>query len=421
MDIREAMLRMTTPVFMPGVSNATLVQKVIAKQRGAGSSGPRPKTPTPALGLGLDAGGVTVRPFDALHRLSRATALTIEDDVYAVYKHWGWIRYLGAFGHGGSPPQLSLDLGALRHVHANQRRVMSEDLGVGFGVLLAEEWCRAMGATGTIRTTDVDKALRDNQGFPGLAQAPGARKQPDYLLQYSSSGAASVLESRLLETKGTVNSGNGIAQLAHAMTQLTSLVLDGGTPQGIAISTVSTTSGVSYLAVDPEGESDPWTPEESTIDKAKTNRPTIRGREEALYVNRDEFFASATVTANATLADFAGLDEITAAWLPEDSILQSRRRPRPAKEIPLDIGTYTGVEFSISAPGSDGSLTVFQGVERGVEEALRSGNDERVREAQQRFSSAVDARSVTTSQEPSDREAVAVSDEGAILRVTVRN
>lgn len=417
MDIREAMLRMTTPVFMPGVSDATLVQKVIAKQHGAGSSGPRPKTPTPALGLGV--GGVTVRPVDALHRLSRVTALTVEDDVYAVYEHWGWIRYLGAFGHVGSSPRLTLDQGALRHVHANQRRVMSEDLGVGFGVLLAEEWCRAMGATGTIRTTDVDKALRDNQGFLGLTQAPGAKRQPDYLLQYSSPVAATVLESRLLETKGTVDRGNGITQLAHAMTQLASLVLDGSTPQGIAISTVSTTSGVTYLAVDPEGESDPWTPEESTIDKAKTNRPTVRGREEALYVNRDEFFASATVTANATLADFAGLDEITATWLPEDAVLRSRRRPRSARRIPLDIGEYSGVEFSISAPGSDDLVTVFQGVERGVEEALRSGNDERVREAQQRFSSAVGARSVTTSQQPSDREAIAVSDEGAILRVTV--
>lgn len=426
MDIRTAMERMTTPVFVAGVSDTTLVQKVDAKrmeharQRRSDGLPPLPtKAPTPAIGL--DAGGVTVRPIDALHRLSRVTALTIEDDVYAVYKHWGWLRYLGAFGHEGSRPHLTLDQGALRHVHANQRRVMSEDLGVGFGVLLAEEWCRAMGAAGPIRTTDVDKALRDDTTFPALAQAPGARRQPDYVLQYTGPAGTSALESRLLETKGTVNAGNAITQLAHATTQLASILLDGQTLQGIAISTVSTTNGVTFHAVDPEGDSPPWSPEEGKIDNAKTRRPSVRDSDGVLYVSREEFLASATVTANATLADFAGLDEITAKWLPEDKVFQSRRRRSNTKRISLDIGDYSGVEFSISTPGNDGHLTVFQGVNREVEEALNSGKDEQVREAQDRFSKAFGSRiaSITRDASPSDREATAVSDEGAVLRVTV--
>lgn len=417
MNVRTAIQMMTTQVSLPGESDAALVQNVVTKQRASGASAPSPKSPIPAVGL--DGGGISVRPIEALHRLARVTALTIESDVYALYEHWGWIRYLGAFGHISSPRQLSLDQGALQHVHANHRRVMSEELGIGFGVLLAEHWCRAMGATGSIRITDIDRALRDSRILSGLTQAPGALRQPDYLLQYASPTVPSAQESRLLETKGTVSRGNAIGQLAHAMTQLSSLVLDGSTLQGVAISTIATTRGISYLAVDPKEDSEPWHPEEDAIDRAKIRRPTVSDLNGVKHVSREELLSSAAVTANAALADFAGLNEVASRWLPEDEVLHTRSQ-RSIKHKLLDYGDYSGVEFSISAPEGDGVLRVFQGVERGVEEALRSGNDERVRAAQERFSRSLgDSGATAGYQQPSDSEATAVSDEGAILQVTV--
>ena len=425
MDIRNALHRMTTPVLMLGRSDPELVRRVEVAQlkderarRRKGLASLPAKTLTVATGL--DVGALTVRPIDALARLARVTALTVEDDVFAAYAQWGWLRYLGAFDHMSTPPQLALDGGAIRYVHANQRRVMSEELGVGFGVLLAEEWCRSQGASGTIRTVDVDKALRDHVGFPGLAQAPGSQRQPDYLLQFASPTSPGTLESRLLETKGTVSASNAISQLAHAGTQLASLVLDGVTPQGIAISTISSEAGVTYLAVDPDGNVPPWKPDPEVIDRAKWKRPSVEKGDGLLKMSRDEFFASATVTANAGLADFAGLNETAARWLPEDAILQTRRRSKPYKRISTDRGDYSGAEFEITAPGGEGLLTVFQGVERAVEEALESGSDDRVRAAQDRFSRAHDERP-TLNDESSDQVATSINSEGAILRISLRD
>lgn len=94
-------------------------------------------------------------------RLARATRPLVSDDVYDRYRHWGWLRYLGIFDqHPAGRLGLS-DAGVA--VRANQRRVMSEDLGVGFGCLVAEKWCRELGATSPVTLVDVDLALHEGR------------------------------------------------------------------------------------------------------------------------------------------------------------------------------------------------------------------------------------------------------------------
>ena len=425
MDIRTALRRMNAPIKMAGQSDNNLVAKVTAIQKtdadnriANGLTAHPAKTPTIAAGLN---GGTTVRPIDAMHRLSRVTALTITDDVYAYYRHWGWLRYLGAFDHVGKSSRLALDKIAIARVHGNQLRVLSEELGVGFGALLAEEWCRQLGATGAIRITDVDKALRDPAMKGQLTQTPDTRRQPDYLMQFSDSSGTGSLQSRFLETKGTSTPSYAITQLAHATTQLASLLLNGKTLQGLAISTVSRGTGVRYLAVDPDGDTSPWEPQEKLIDAVKRRRPQIISREDTLNASRDDFFASATVTANASLADFAGLYDTARTWLPEDPILMTRG-DRVSTERSFEDIDFAGTEFEVSVPGSRDRLTVFQGIERSVEEALNSGSDDRVRQAQERFF--LNQGSRLNSTDPKSVETgsmtTAVSDEGAVLRIEVR-
>jgi hypothetical protein len=426
MDIRTALRRMDAPIMMVGQSDNSLVAKVTAiqttnaKNRMANRLTVHPAK-TPTIAAGLDGGGVSVRPIDAMHRLSRVTALTITNDVYAYYRHWGWLRYLGAFEHVGTPSRLALDHAAIAHVHGNQLRVLSEELGVGFGVLLAEEWCRRLGARGAIRTTDVDKALRDPAMVGQLTQAPNARRQPDYLMQFNGSSGTGALQSRFLETKGTASPSYAITQLAHATTQLASLLLNERSLQGVAISTISRGAGVEYLAVDPDGDTSPWVPEEKLIDEVKRRRPRIISREGTLNASRDDFLASATVTANASLADFAGLYDTARTWLPQDPILVTRG-DRVSTERSFGDIDFAGTEFQISVPGSRERLTVFQGIERSVEEALNSGRDDRVRQAQERFF--LNEGSRLNSTDPNSAETgsmtTAVSDEGAVLRIEVR-
>jgi hypothetical protein len=408
---------------MNGRSDSKLTAQVEAAQRkdnaervAKGLPAHRAKTPTVAAGLHL--GGVMVRPIDAMQRLTRVTALTVSDDIYAFYSHWGWLRYLGAFDWDGSPPTLALENAAVANVHANQLRVLSEELGVGFGVLLAEEWCRAIGARGTIRTTDVDKALRRPSGM-NLAKAPGARRQPDYLMQFASAADPNAQESVLLETKGTATSSYAVAQLAHATTQLALLLLNGRSLQGVAISTVSSGRRLEYRAVDPDGDSTPWVPQEDDIEAARHHKPRSTEIGEVTDTSKEEFLASATVTANASLADFAGLYDAARAWLPQDEILGTRAA-RITEQRQIGGADYRGVEFRIPTPSSGGVLTVFQGVEREVEEALISGRDDRVRQAQERFVSNRGSQ-VLTSQpiDTADSEAIAVSNEGAVLKVAL--
>jgi len=423
MDIGTALQRMNSPVLMTGESHLGLVAKVQDEQRKQArdrSSKGRPSLPSKTLtpADGLSSGSATVRPIDALLRLSLVTALTVADDVYALYKHWGWLRYLGAFDHLSHPRRLTLDRQALEHVHANQRRVLSEDLGIGFGVLLAEKWCRASGALDPIRTTDIDKVLRNSRQFPGLTPNQNSTRQPDYLMQFASASDPSAIESRLLETKGTANASNAISQLAYASTQIASLLLDGSPIQGVAISTISTVRGVKYLAIDPPEKSDPWIPEDEQVEKAKRNAPRFDESEGILRADKNELLASATVTANATLADFAGLDEVATKWLPDDRILRTRR-PRQIRSRSLRGSDYVGSEFSIAAPGIGGRLTVFQGVTLEVEEALQTGDDTRVRGAQDSFlrRNRPTIENADVNGEMSQQETTAISGEGAILHI----
>jgi len=426
MDIRTALRKMNAPIKMMGQSDNSLVAKVTAIQKTDAKNRIANRLPvhpakTPTVAAGLDGGGVIVRPIDAMHRLSRVTALTTTNDVYAYYRHWGWLRYLGAFGHVGTPSRLALDNAAIAHVHGNQLRVLSEELGVGFGVLLAEEWCRRLGARGAIRTTDVDKALRDPAMKGQLTQTPDTRRQPDYLMQFSDSSGTGSLQSRFLETKGTATPSYAPTQLAHATTQLASLLLNKKTLQGLAISTVSRGTGVRYLAVDPDGDTSPWEPEEELIEEVKRRRPRIISREGTLNTSRGDFLASATVTANASLADFAGLYDTARTWLPEDPILMTRGDGVSTGRSFDDID-FAGTEFQISVPGSRDRLTIFQGIERSVAEALNSGRDDQVRQAQERFFLNQGSRLNSTQPESAETASMttAVSDEGAVLRIEVR-
>ncbi|GAA3783831.1 hypothetical protein GCM10022225_84960 [Plantactinospora mayteni] len=111
--------------------------------------------------------------------------------MYDVHAHWGLLRYLGLFavGSGGS---LVLST-AGRRIVGNQRRVTSEELGIGFAVYLAETWAesRRLGAS-TVRTVDIDAALASGSisvgGLRVLVEQTGSR--PDYLLISDSVGGS---------------------------------------------------------------------------------------------------------------------------------------------------------------------------------------------------------------------------------------
>ncbi len=314
-------------------------------------------------------------------RLARATTPWVPDDVYETYRHWAWLRYLGAFRllADGS---LGLSASGAK-VSGNQRRVLSEELGIGFGVLLAEHWCRRLGARGPISVTDVDLVLRD--GFPGASIDTGTGRQPDYLLQYPNPVDSSVKVVKVLECKGTQSVSSAPKQLARASTQLASLTLSGKTPQGVAISTISSARAVQYMAIDPDGGDVEWTDATLSIDDARRPKATAHSIGVTTDVDPTDFLSTATAVALGSLADFAGDSSTASAWLPAVTSRRLGRRERARIHVESRLGAFVGQEIHFPAPGTRGTLRVVQAIAIDVDGALRARDYDGVRTAQLRF------------------------------------
>lgn len=414
-DLLDALDIMNAQAFMPGRSDIDLANAVqaevnvlVADAAANGNTIPaKPVTPAGGVDRGLFA-----RPIEAMLRLARATRPLISDDVYDWYRHWGWLRYLGIFDQH---PAGALGLSAAGlAVRANQRRVMSEDLGVGFGCFIAERWCRHLGASGPITIVDVDLALHEGRRWLQLHGADPAvgDRQPDYLLIYSVPSNTRAFAYKALECKGTVSLANVPGQLARAVTQLGSLELSGVPPQGIAVSTLSNRDGVHYRAVDPEDD-------QSVDTVVITNRDLDRARERTeitpswngtVDVGAGEFIAASLLMTVGTLADYAGNNDAAARFLPPPTVSRLSRRPRDRVVRETAEGTFRGVEYRFPAP--DGTpLHVFMGVVDSVDNALVTGDLDEVTVAQ------VDYLAERREQSPRGTSDLvsATSDDGAIL------
>lgn len=413
MDLPTAIALMNTTLTLDGRSDVALANEVARIAQVNYPTSPVKGAVTHAVGLG---GAVQVRPIDAMLRLSRLTAPLIPSDVMSQYQHWGRLRYLGVFDRGGSG-ELRLSA-AGKEVRANQRRVMSEELGVGFGALLAEHWCRAQGFPGAIRFADVDQVLQG--AYPGISARVAGGRQPDYLIQISSSQQRRGVSHRLLECKGTTSDRYAVSQLARAVTQLASLNVNGRTPMGIAISTVSAADAVTYLAVDPGDEEMEWMPEQFSVLRARSEKSSASLFDDVLNADADELFSSAAAVSIGTLADYAGSDT-AAEWLPT-RVSERLGRRNPSRRVEEnELGLFEGQELLFPAPGSAGLLRVFQGVSKGVLDGIRHQDIAEIEESQDRVAAKLlefGSRDYSASREI-ERSASAVSPEGAILSLTL--
>jgi hypothetical protein len=367
-------------------------------------------------------GHFKVRPISALLELARGTALSDDPEIFAFARRWSILRYLGVFdlhplGY------LRLDTGALEFIGANQRRVISEELGIGFGIVVAKRWCRTRQPTvGTITAIDVDKAL--NGGQVHNLQRNGSR-QPDYLLAYSDPVHASQTTYDLLETKGTVNRSNAKKQLGRAVTQLAGLTVAGKPMTGLAASTVSTVNGISIMAVDPEERPMTWEASNEALERSRLNEVRRRQDVSHLDVEPEEFFAAATNVDNASLAEFSGQMGAADRWLPRRrSRSGSTSRSNDSAQREFGAGTFVGSEQVISVPGSGTQVRVFQGVEKHVADGLRALDGAAVVQAQRAFTiDELDGAQAEASRSGGGGQttatATAINSDGSVLEISI--
>lgn len=385
MDLASALRNVTTPLHVPGTSDDGLVQLVNSL------AAPGYRRVSTAHDL---HGGCSIRAIDVLLSLARATQPHYRSDVHDVHAWWALLRYLGVFeALDGAPSCLGLS-DAGRRIIGNQRRVLSEELGIGFGTLLAEKWMAANNpfSTRTIQVVDVDVLLGSPLWASLVASLVGERR-PDYLL------VAQDPHSRrqrlaVVECKGTRTRGYAPKQLASAAEQLAGLVVDGRAWPGLAVSSVVADHVVEYLAVQllPAARSAApteygvrvmdLTAEYPTVDvppfssaaEAETRERQVDGSAVALT-------GTALATAWATLADLAGNEQGVDRWSPARLRDPTARTPRPRQERRGPGGAIVrGVSNLLTLPG--GQLEVVLGVLDHVDDALTSGDSDSIIEAQ---------------------------------------
>jgi hypothetical protein len=357
-----------------------------------------------------------LRAKDVLAKLAIATRPKHSADLLEVHTHWGLLRYLGFFDES-LDGQLHMTLSdAGRGIKGNQRRVTSEEIGVGFASLLAESWIDATpGRRGVMRMVDVDVALDE-----GVILAGGktkkvkqiTRRRPDYILISESTRQSNSFNIALLECKGTKSPSYVVGQLARASSQLGGLLVGGRRPRGLVVSTLAGDNSVGFFALqaargetrrapDPDkdmlsmlgGDSslspdlNPEIEVEVVVDTDDLNQ----GEGEIELFDAEDMAAKSAVIAGiraswATAADFAGNDEAFQRWAPPPMLRKLPRghSHRTRNEISLANGlSLRGTSSTIALPG--GVLRVVLGLESSVDEALTNGNSERILDAQRRI------------------------------------
>ncbi|MBF4598067.1 hypothetical protein ITJ50_02905 [Curtobacterium sp. VKM Ac-2889] len=368
---------------------------------------------TPAAGLNdvLDA-----RPITVMLELARGTALNVSDAVASFGRRWSALKYLGLFENNTPAGTLILSPSALAEVGANQRRVISEELGIGFAAHAAKHWCQTrFPGVGAISIIDVDRTLL-NGSMPKLQR--NGRRQPDYLLAFDDPTSPGSRRFEVLEAKGTVSTATAKSQLGRAVTQLAGLTVNRQTMTGLAVSTVSTENGITLLAVDPEEFPVSWTPNKSGTDHWRGDLPNWSGEEPVVDFTPEELAAKATNVDYASLAEFAGLSSATDDWLTRFS--EGRHSEVMAETKAGPGGTsFIGQEFVFQV-GSE-VVRMFQGVESDVADGLRSVDPIAVLQAQRKGRpSHVDVEDALKSGSGRDvASAVATSSDGAVLQLTV--
>lgn len=414
--LRQAIDTMGARGIVRTLSDASLAQKISDLQQQYLANDPTlPVKAVIAPADGLN-GPLDARPIAVMLELARGTALNVSDAVASFGRRWSTLKYLGLFENAAPAGTLNLSPTVLGEVGANQRRVISEELGIGFAAHAAKHWCRTrFPGVGAISVIDVDRTLL-NGSMPSL-QRNGSR-QPDYLLAFDDPKSPGHRRFEVLESKGTVSTATARSQLGRAVTQLAGLTVHGRAMTGLAVSTVSNQNGITLLAVDPEEVPVSWGPNRSATDHWRGDQPNWSGEEPVIDFAPDELAAKATNVDNATLAEYAGLSSTTRQWLTRfgtegrsDILAETKAGP--------DGTSFLGQEFVFQV-GPE-VVRVFQGVESDVAEGLRSVDPIAVLQAQRnKRPSPDDVEDVLKSGVGRDAASVvATSSDGAVLQITV--
>ena len=304
---------------------------------------------------------VPLKPIHLLHRLGVITTPVVPN-LADISSTWAYIRYLWAFELPDGTPNDPLRLSdAALGIDVHQKRLMSDQIGVGMAALVMELYFNAPAAA------DVAVALNEQVLLVELTEAAS----PDYLFWNAAQTAYYVVEC-----KGTRCSRNvALEQLRRGTEQVPSLRFTDGRqpPTALVVGTRLTGKGTEVLVIDPPPD------EESPEGVIR------RGPKDWEIADSKEFQRVIGMASELKILGYAAADQAV-----EDIV--RRRWPHVAEAWPTKpgrtivrentFGEFSGVQQTL--PFRDGvRVEVFQGIVRGVLAGHLAHDDAKVRAARE--------------------------------------
>lgn len=302
-------------------------------------------THSTAMPIAYLDGGIHGRLAELLLHLAYATRLDYAPTVFDVYRQWALARYIGVFDLMGTTTPTAILSNAGQGVVLNQRRVLSEDLGIGMAAMLAREWVRARFPQYDVHLVDIDVAVQ-----AGLIQAP-ANRRADYLLLAYDANATTALALGVLECKGSESRKHALRQLGSGAEQVEQTLINHHQLPGLVSSLHSGRNLMQYHVAEvlPPGMAAgavdlPVAEETMTLFGASWARLADIANDTVVY----DRFAPSAVKVRRTV-------ESSASNVRQEREVQGR--------------AYIGTETRIPLPG--GELRYFLGADAEIIDALR--------------------------------------------------
>ncbi|MGB2918114.1 MAG: hypothetical protein WBB83_16140 [Candidatus Microthrix parvicella] len=323
---------------------------------------------------------------------------------------WAVFRYYWAFAtrqHKTQNPKTGLCLGDITgQVRNHHRTALSEQLGLGVGILVARKVLTEQFPGARIQAIDAEAALANPRLVPGL-DTPKHKMRPDIILMVDG-GPLTVLEC-----KGSRSIANRTSAMARAMRQVASLTFNGKPPSGLVVHTSADTDTIKASVLDPPGSS-AWETPATRGGGAGVDRRAFADRVDGVGWLR----ADAEDLLDVSLLAWAGAGATALSLLPKHVITPPTEHLRDLETTEQTVGNQRcrGVESRIEIGGE--RFLFFRGIEASLFTALEKRQAGGSREGVEAASRAASDGWANSPVKPSDDEVAASSPSGAVTRLT---
>ncbi|WP_371551287.1 hypothetical protein OG266_38060 [Streptomyces sp. NBC_00554] len=134
---------------------------------------------------------IELTPWRVLHAVARGYALAGQGMARGLAEHWQSLKYCEAV-HGDRAGAVELTVKG-RTPERRYKAMQSQELGVGFGLAVAEHIVKRQYPDRVVSVVDTSTVLRAGWALGGSERSKGSRPRPDYLIEAWKPGEPSIV------------------------------------------------------------------------------------------------------------------------------------------------------------------------------------------------------------------------------------